>query len=44
MKKNYMAPNTEMINLASEGIMQNPSLSINTTSGAGTINTASEIE
>lgn len=44
MKKNYMAPNTEMINLASEGIMQNPSLSINTTSGAGNINTASEIE
>ena len=43
MKKNYMAPNTEMINLASEGIMQNPSLSINTTSG-GNINTASEIE
>lgn len=44
MKKNYMAPNMEMINLTSEGIMQNPSLSINTTSGAGNINTASGIQ
>ena len=44
MKKNYMAPNTEMINLASEGIMQNPTLSINTTSGASNISSASEIE
>ena len=44
MKRNYIAPNTDMINLASEGIMQNPSLTINRTSGAGNINTASEIE
>lgn len=44
MKRNYIAPNTEMINLASEGIMQNPSLTINTTSGAGTISSASAIE
>jgi hypothetical protein len=32
MKKNYIAPNTEMMNLASEGIMQN-GLSIVTGSG-----------
>ena len=44
MKKTYFVPNTEMINLSSEGIMQNPSLTINTTSGAGTISSASEIE
>jgi len=44
MKRNYIAPNTDMINLASEGIMQNPSLTINTTSGAGTLNSGSDIE
>jgi len=44
MKKNYIAPNTEMINLASEGIMQNPSLTVNTTSGAPTIQEATDIE
>ena len=43
MKKTYFVPNTEMINLSSEGIMQNPSLSINTTSG-GSFSSASEIE
>lgn len=44
MKKNYIAPNTDMINLTSEGIMQNPSLTINTTSGAPTISSAQDIE
>ena len=33
-KKNYIAPNTEMINLASDGIMQSLSLGILTGSGA----------
>ncbi len=32
MKKNYIAPNTEMISLGSEGLMQ--SLNIQTGSGA----------
>ncbi len=43
MKKTYIAPNTEMTNLASEGIMQNPALTINTTS-SGVFNDASLIE
>ena len=37
MKKNYIAPNTELLNLASDGIMQNPTITIGTAgSGAGT--------
>ena len=41
MKKNYIAPNTEMMNLGSNGIMQ--SLQIMTGSGS-TFNEASEID
>ena len=41
-KKIYMAPNTEMINLASEGIMQ--SMNIQTGSGAGTVNNGENID
>ena len=37
MKKNYIAPSTDMMNLASYGIMQNPNITIGTAgSGAGT--------
>jgi hypothetical protein len=42
MKKNYIAPNMDMIDLVSEGIMQ--SLNVATGSGAGTISSGSEIE
>lgn len=42
MKKNYIAPNTEMINLGSNGIMQ--SLDVLTGSGAPTINSGTDIE
>ena len=42
MKKNYIAPNTEMINLGSNGIMQ--SLKIITGSGAPTINSGTDID
>lgn len=41
-KKNYMAPNTEMINLASEGIMQ--SLNIQTGSGAAKVDNGDQID
>ena len=42
MKKNYIAPNTEMTNLASQGIMQ--SLQIITGSGAPTVDSAELID
>ena len=42
MKKNYIAPNTEMINLGSNGIMQ--SLNIITGSGAPTVNNGDQID
>ena len=42
MKKNYIAPNTEMTLLASNGIMQ--SLNIITGSGAPTINSGTDID
>ena len=42
MKKNYIAPNTEMINLGSNGIMQ--SLNIVTGSGAPTVNSGDQID
>ena len=42
MKKNYIAPNTEMITLGSNGIMQ--SLNIITGSGAPTITGAEQID
>jgi hypothetical protein len=41
-KKNYMAPNTEMINLASEGLMQ--SLGILTGSGAAKVDNGDSID
>ena len=44
MKKSYIIPATEMTNLASQGIMQNPSLTINTTSSAGEITSGTAIE
>ncbi len=42
MKKNYIAPNTEMINLGSNGIMQ--SLNIITGSGAPTVDNGDSID
>ena len=42
MKKNYIAPNTEMIILGSNGIMQ--SLNIITGSGAPTVDNGSQID
>ena len=42
-KKNYMAPNTEMINLASEGLMQQ-SLGILTGSGAAKVDNGDNID
>lgn len=42
MKKNYIAPNTEMTNLASQGIMQ--SLQIITGSGAPTVDSGEMID
>lgn len=42
MKKNYIAPNTEMTNLASQGIMQ--SLQIVTGSGAPKIDQGDQID
>ena len=42
MKKNYIAPNTEMINLGSNGIMQ--SLNIITGSGAPTVDSGTDID
>lgn len=41
-KKNYMAPNTEMINLASDGIMQ--SIGILTGSGAAKVDNGDSID
>ena len=41
-KKNYIAPNTEMINLASDGIMQ--SIGILTGSGAATVDNGEAID
>ena len=41
-KKNYIAPNTEMINLASDGIMQ--SIGILTGSGAQTYDQGQNID
>ena len=41
-KKNYMAPNTEMINLTAAGIMQ--SLNIQTGSGAATVDNGDAID
>ncbi len=43
MKKNYIAPNTEMINLGSNGIMQD-ALSIITGSGAPTVDSGDQID
>ena len=34
MKKNYIAPSTELLDLASEGLMQTPSIGIGT-AGSG---------
>ena len=42
MKKNYIAPNTEMINLGSNGIMQ--SLNIITGSGAPKVDNGGDID
>ena len=42
MKKNYITPNTEMINLGSNGIMQ--SLNIITGSGAPTVDGGDQID
>jgi hypothetical protein len=42
MKKNYIAPNTEMTLLASNGIMQ--SLNIITGSGAPTVDQGADID
>jgi hypothetical protein len=42
MKRNYIAPNTEMINLASQGIMQ--SLQVITGSGAPTVDSGDQID
>jgi len=42
MKRNYIAPNTEMMNLGSNGIMQ--SLNIVTGSGAPTIGSGDQID
>ena len=42
MKKNYITPNTEMINLGSNGIMQ--SLNIITGSGAPTVDSGDQID
>ena len=42
MKKNYIAPNTEMINLGSNGIMQ--SLNIITGSGAPKVDQGDQID
>ena len=42
MKKNYITPNTEMINLGSNGIMQ--SLNIITGSGAPTVDNGDQID
>ena len=41
-KKNYMAPNTEMINLTAAGIMQ--SLNIQTGSGADKVDNGDTID
>ena len=41
-KRNYMAPNTEMINLTTAGIMQ--SLSIQTGSGAAKVDNGQNID
>jgi len=35
MKKNYIAPSTELMDLASEGLMQAPTIGMATGSGAG---------
>jgi len=43
MKRNYITPNTEMINLGSNGIMQD-ALSIITGSGAPTVDNAMDID
>jgi len=43
MKRNYITPNTEMINLGSNGIMQD-ALSIITGSGAPTVDNAMAID
>jgi hypothetical protein len=42
MKRNYIAPNTEMMNLGSNGIMQ--SLNIVTGSGAPTVDSGDQID
>ena len=42
MKKNYIAPSTEMINLGSNGIME--SLNIITGSGAPTVDSGDQID
>ncbi len=41
MKRNYIAPNTELTNLASQGIMQ--SLQVITGSGAPTVDSGSDL-
>jgi len=42
MKRNYIAPNTEMMNLGSNGIMQ--SLNVITGSGAPTVDSGDQID
>lgn len=42
MKRNYIAPNTELMNLASQGIMQ--SLNVITGSGAPTVDSGDQID
>jgi len=43
MKRNYITPNTEMINLGSNGIMED-ALSIITGSGAPTVDNGDQID
>ena len=43
MKRNYITPNTEMINLGSNGIMQD-ALSIITGSGAPVVDNGNDID
>jgi len=45
MKKNYIAPSTEMATWASMGLMQDPVITMNSTSGGfGQLNDATQID
>ncbi len=44
MKKNYMAPTTEMQTWASMGLMQDPTIGFATGSGTKTFNEAEQID